>query len=219
MLLPDWTIDDATPGSTGITPGHSSTPPSLITQFSSSVLQQTSIEIRRPPSREARTLLELSSEYITCRSRQSSSFAILNQQDSRTQQVSFVPARFFRIVKILRIRRLPNVTDSRHGFSSIEPQPSTVPPQLRALSRVLILSSKDSPDFCGFVGCDTRAPSPLFSSSSLDVLCPFVGLLVYGHRPFDLCPRAVLLSYACGPFSFTPTGSLAFILKGPCPIC
>ena len=56
-------------------------------------------------------------------------------------------------------------------------------PQLRALSRVLIQSSRDSPDFCGFVGCDTRASSPLFSSSSLDVLCPFVGLLVYGHRP------------------------------------
>ena len=129
MLLPDWTIDDATPGSTGITPGHSSTPPSLITQFSSSVLQQTSIEIRRPPSREARTLLELSSEYITCRSRQSSSFAILNQQDSRTQQVSlisFVSAEFLRIEKILRISRLPYMTDSRHGFTSIEPQPSTV---------------------------------------------------------------------------------------------
>ena len=230
MLLPDWTIDDATPGSTGITPGHSSTPPSLITQFSSSVLQRTSIEIHRPPSREARTLLELSSEYITCRSRQSSSFAILNQQDSRTQQVSlasFVSAEFLRIEKILRISRLPYMTDSRHGFSSIEPQPPTVSPQLRALSRVLILSSKDSPDFCGFVGCDVRAPSPLLSSSSLDVLCPFVGLLVYGHRPSRfmptgfvtvLCLRALFI-YACGPFSFMPTGLLAFISKGPCPFC
>ena len=166
-----------------MTPGHSSTPPSLATRFSSSVLQRTSIEIPRPPSREARTLLELSFQYITRRSRQSSSFTILNQPDSRTQQVSFVSARFLRIGKILRISRLPYTTDSRHGFTSIEPQPSTVSPQLRALSRVLIQSSKDSPDFCGFVGCDTRAPSPLSSSSSLDVLCPFVGLLVYGHRP------------------------------------
>merc|ERR1712002_1424640 len=126
VLLPDWTIDDATPGSSGITPGHSSTLPSLITRLSSSVLQRTSIEIHRPPSREARTLLELSLEYITCGSRQSSSFPISNQPDSRTQQVSFVPARFLRIVKILRIRRLPYMTDSRHGLSSTEPQPFAI---------------------------------------------------------------------------------------------
>ena len=126
VLLPDWTIDDATPGSICVTPGHSSTPPSLAIRFSSSILQRTSIEIPRPPSREARTLLELSSEYITRESRQSSSFPILNQPDSRTQQVSFVSARFLRIGKILRISRLPYTTDSRHGFTSIEPQPSTV---------------------------------------------------------------------------------------------
>ena len=125
-LLPDWTIDDATPGSICMTPGHSSTPPSLAIRFSSSVLQRTSIEIPRPASREAWTLLELSFGYITRESRQSSSFPILNQPDSRTQQVSFVPARFLRIGKILRISRLPYTTDSRHGFSSIEPQPFTV---------------------------------------------------------------------------------------------
>ena len=160
MLLPDWTIDDATPGSICVTPGHSSTPPSFAIRFSSSILQRTSIEIPRPPSREARTLLELSSEYITCRSRQSSSFAILNQQDSRTQQVSFVSARFLRIEKILRISRLPYTTDSRHGFSSIEPQPSTVRHNFGPSVVALFQSSRDSPDFCGFVGCDTRAPSP-----------------------------------------------------------
>ena len=209
MLLPDWTIDDATPGSTGITPGHSSTLPSLITRFSSSVLQRTSIEIYRPPSREARTLLEPSLEYITCRSRQSSSFTVLYQPDSRTQQVSFVPARFLRIVKILRIRRLPYMTDSRHGLSSTEPQPFAI---LHILGPSVVCTSslKDSPDFCGFVGCNTRASSPLISSYSLDVLCPFVGLLVYGHRPFRfmptgfvtvLCLRA-LFTYACGPSSF-----------------
>ena len=173
-----------------MTPGHSSTPPSFAIRFSSSILQRTSIEIPRPPSREARTLLELSSEYITRESRQSSSFPILNQPDSRIQQDSPESASLFRTRKIPSNRQDTRISPTPecdrfsprlliHRATALHSSP-----QLRALSRVLIQSSKDSPDFCGFVGCDTRAPSPLFSSSSLDVLCPFVGLLVYGHRPF-----------------------------------
>ena len=50
----------------------------------------------------------------------------LISQILRNRQVFLVPARFLRIGKILESARLPNATDSRHGFSSIEPQPSTV---------------------------------------------------------------------------------------------
>ena len=52
--------------------------------------------------------------------------------------------------------------------------------------------SRDTPDSFGFMGYILWAPEPLPSDSSLDVLCPFMGLLVYGHRPFHLCPRAVV---------------------------
>ena len=167
-----------------MTPGHSSTPPSLATRFSSSVRQRISIEIPRPASRQAWTLLELSFGYITRESRQSSSFPILNQPDSRTQQVSFVSARFLRIGKILRISRLPYTTDSRHGFPSIEPQPSTVrhnfgPSVVCSSSRQGTLRT-----FAGSWAVIHGLRALLSSSSSLDVLCPFVGLLVYGHRPF-----------------------------------
>ena len=167
MLLPDWTIDDATPGSIGITPGHSSTPPSLATRFSSSVLQRTSIEIPRPPSREAWTLLELSFGYITRESRQSSSFPILNQprltHSARFSGISkslSYPQDSFESARYFESARLPNATDSRHGFSSIEPQPSTARHSFRASVVVRLQSSRDPPDFCGFVGCDTRASSP-----------------------------------------------------------
>merc|ERR1711911_147068 len=140
-LLPDWTIDDATPGSLCTTPGHSSTPPSLATRLSSSVLQRTAIEIPRPASREAWTLLELSFGYITRESRQSSSFPILNQPDSRNQQDSPESA------SLTRTRKIP----SNRQDTSNQPTPECdrfsprllihratalhSSPQLRALSR------------------------------------------------------------------------------------
>ena len=105
-------------------------------------------------------------------------------QSSRFGKSYSYPQDSFESARYLESARLPNATDSRHGFSSIEPQPSIVRHNFGPSVVVLLQSSRDSPDFCGFVGCDTRASSPLFSSSSLDVLCPFVGLLVYGHRPF-----------------------------------
>ena len=137
VLLPDWTIDDATPGSTGITPGLSSTPPSLATRFSSSVLQRTSIEIPRPPSREAWTLLELSFGYITRESRQSSSFPILNQPDFRNQQDSPESASHTRTRKIPSNRQdTSNQPDSRTRqiLATASLPSSHSPPQLAIAS-------------------------------------------------------------------------------------
>merc|ERR1711872_917351 len=187
----------------------------------------TSIEIPRPPSREAWTLLELSFGYITRESRQSSSFPILNQprlthsarfsgisKSLSNPQDSFESARYFESA------RLPNATDSHHGFSSIEPLPSTAHHSFRVSAVQLHQSSRDPSDFFGFVGCDLWAPEPLFSSSSFRCPVPFCG-------SFSLWPQALLI-YAhgfcyclmpAGPFPFMPTGLLAFISKGPCPPC
>ena len=89
------------------------------------------------------------------------------------------------------------------------------PPQLEDLSLVGVSSSRGSLDLFGFVGFPVYGPRALFyTRCSLAILCPFCGLLVYGHRPFDLahglfslCLRAPL-SYAYGP---------SFIPAGPCP--
>ena len=116
------------------------------------------------------------------------------------QQVSRESARFSRIGKITL-----NQPDSRirqihaHGFSP----PSHRPPQLAiafgsqpcsSISRQGTLQTSS-----GSWAVILRAPEPLFSDSSLDVLCPFVGLLVYGHRPFSFMPTGCC---CC----FTPTG-------------
>ena len=138
----------------------------------------------------------------------------MNQPNSHNQQDSLESASPTRTRKIplnrqdyLESARLPNSTDSRHGFSSIEPPPSTAHHSSRVSVVQLKSSSRDTSDSFGFVGCILWAPEPLPSDSRLDVLCPFMGLLVYGHRPFHLCPRAVVavlclraLSYAYGPF-------------------
>ena len=165
-------------------------------------------------------MLELSSEYITRKSRQSSSFPILNQPDSRTQQVSFVSARFLRIGKILRIGRLPYTTDSRHGFTSIESQPSTVRHNFGPSVVCSSCRQRTLRTFAGSWAVIHGLRALLSSSSSLDVLCPFVGLLVYGHRPFRfmptgfvtvLCLRALFI-YAYGPSSFYISGPLPDLL-------
>ena len=98
------------------------------------------------------------------------------------------------------------------------------PPQLEDLSLVGVSSSRGSLDLFGFVGFLRTGQGPFYTCYSLVILCPFCGLLVYGHRPFDLahglfslCLRA-LSSYAYGPFFLMPTGPL-FIPAGPCPNC
>ena len=98
-----------------------------------------------------------------------------------------------------------NPADPRPRLPSTEPSPSTAPHSLGSRPCCLIRHQGTSRAHSGLWASDCAGSGP-FIDCSLDVLCPFVGLLVYGHRPFDLCPRAVLLSYACGPLSFTPTG-------------
>ena len=45
-------------------------------------------------------------------------------------------------------------------------------------------------------------------------------VLVYGHRPFLIYAHGLCYCLMpAGPFPFMPTGLLAFIPKGPCPIC
>ena len=153
VILPDWTIDDATPGSICMTPGHSSTPPSLATRFSSSVLQRTSIEIPRPASREAWTLLELSFGYITRESRQSSSFPILNQPDSRNHQDS---------ASHTRTRKIPS---NRQDTSN---QPDSRTRQI--LATASLPSSHSPPQFA-----ITSGPQSLCSSSRQGTLRTFAG--------------------------------------------
>ena len=114
----------------------------------------------------------------------------LNQPNSHNQQDSLESASPTRTRKIpsnrqdyLESARLPNSTDSRHGFSSIEPLPSTAHHSFRVSAVQRHQSSRDPSDFFGFVGCDTRAPEPLFSSSSFRCPVPFRG-------SFSLRPQA-----------------------------
>ena len=97
----------------------------------------------------------------------------LNQQDSPES------ARFLRISPTPRIRRI-----LAHGFppsSHRPPQPATArgsqPGRVLHLQEAFRTSS-------GSWAIDRAGPEPFLSDCSLDVLCPFVDLLVYGHRPF-----------------------------------
>ena len=117
-----------------------------------------------------------------------------------------------------------NPTDTRPRLSTNESSSSTA----RHSSRISAWSGSHREEapwtYSGSWGYLLRAKGPFYTCYSLVILCPFCGLLVYGHRPFDLahglfslCLRA-LSSYAYGPFFLMPTGPL-FIPAGPCPNC
>ena len=138
-----------------------------------------------------------------------------NQQDSPE------PARFS------RIGQTPSLSISATESSGYSPTASIHRaislhsfPQPRDSVVLPHPPSKDSSGSFGFVGIDLVGPGPLFIDCSLDVLCPLVGFLVYGHRPFSLCPRGlfVYVFYACGP-CLLRLRAMSFISKGPWPIC
>ena len=184
-LLPDWTIGDATPGSTCMFPG---TPLCRIDSqlvsphpLYNGLFRDTSPGAAKSPD-FARTFVWIYNREKPALHHHSPSKKDDSSRISRTLIISKIPsnqqvlresARFSRIGKsysnpqdsfesarYLESARLPNATDSRHGFSSIEPQPSTVRHNFGPSVVVRLQSSRDSPDFCGFVGCDTRALSP-----------------------------------------------------------
>ena len=133
------------------------------------------------------------------------------------QQVSRESARFSRIGKTLRICSTPRIRRIlAHGFpptSHRPPQPATA----RGSQPGRVLHRQEAfRTSSGSWAIDRAGPEPLLSDCSLDVLCPFVDLLVYGHRPFSLahglsvyvlCLRA-LSFYACGPFCTYTYGPL-----------
>ena len=144
-----------------------------------------------------------------------------NQQDSSE------PARFSRTSKILSNRsdspsRIPASESSGHSATAsthraISPHSF---PQLRDSVVSPHPPSRDSLGSFGFVGIDRVGPGPLFIDCSLDVLCPSVGLLVYGHRPFSLCPWGLFVYVvdAYGPYLLS-LRALAFILRALARFC
>ena len=104
-----------------------------------------------------------------------------------------------------------NLADPRPRLPSIEPSPSTATHSLGSRPCRLIRHQGTSRAHSGLWASDRAGPRP-FIDCSLDVLCPFVGLLVYGHRPFSLCPRGlfVYVADAYGPYLLR-LRALAFI--------
>ena len=143
-LLPDWTIDDATPGSNCMSPG--TLPRRLDSQRVSphplynGLIRDTSPGAARSPD-FARTFVWIYNPRKAGNHHHSpSKKTSLNQPDSHNQQDSLESASHTRTRKIpsnrqdyLESARLPNSTDSRHGFSSIEPLPPTAHHSFRAL--------------------------------------------------------------------------------------
>ena len=130
-----------------------------------------------------------------------------NQQDSPE------PARFSRIGQTPSLRIPASESSGHSATASIHRAISLHSfPQLRDSVVSPHPPSRDSSGSFGFVGIDRVGPGPLFIDCSLDVLCPLVGLLVYGHRPFSLCPRGlfVFVVYAYGPYRLS-LRALAFI--------
>ena len=169
-LLLDWTIGDATPGSTCMFPGtlprrldsQRVSPHPLYNRFT----RDTSPGAAKSPD-FTRTFVWIYNPRKAGNLHHSPSKKTEYQPNSHNQQDSLKSASHSRTRKILSNRqdyiesaRLPNATDSRHGFPSIEPLPSTARHSFRASVVVRLQSSRDPPDFCGFVGCDTRASSP-----------------------------------------------------------
>ena len=142
-LLLDWTIGDATPGSTCMFPG--TLPRRLDSQRVSphplynGFIRDTSPGAAKSPD-FTRTFVWIYNPRKAGNHHHSpSKKTSLNQSDSRNQQDYLESASYTRTRKIplnrqdyLESARLPNSTDSRHGFSSIEPLPSTAHHSFRA---------------------------------------------------------------------------------------
>ena len=189
-------------------------------------------ETSRETSPSAAKRLELSFDYITPAKCRHCIIIVRNEfrrrrphenqpathklsETSPNQPSTSESARSQRISRTLRIGSTPGIRQiPAHGFSRTSnrpPQPATArgsqPGRGLIVKRLLGLIRVRG------VPC-VRAQSPFYTRCSLVILCPFYGLLVYGHRPFDLahglfslCLRAPL-SYAYGP---------SFIPAGPCP--
>ena len=151
---------------------------------------------------------------------------VLNENQPASHRLSEIPpnqpstsesARSQRISQTHRIGSTPGIRQiPAHGFSRTShrpPQPATA--RGSQPGRGLIVKG-----LLGLIrvrGVPVYGPRALFyTRCSLAILCPFCGLLVYGHRPFDLAHG--LFSLRLRALRLKPTGP-RFIPAGPCPNC
>ena len=164
-LLPDWTIGDATPGSTCMFPGtllcHIDSRRVSPHPLYNGLFRDTSPGAAKSPD-YARTFVWIYNREKPALHHHSPSKKDDSSRISRTlinQQDSFESASLTRISKILPNRqdyfesaRLPNPTDTRPRLLTTEPSPSTAFHSFWVSAVQLYPSSKDFPDFFGFVG-------------------------------------------------------------------
>ena len=187
-LLPDWTIGDATPGSTCMFPG------TLLCRIDSQLVSPHPLYngLFRDTSPGAAKSPDFARTFVWIYNREKpalhhhSPSKKTSQRISRTLIISKIPsnqqvlresARFFRIGKITpnqpdsRTRRIRATASLPSSHRPLQPATASGSQPCSSIHRRRTLQTSS-----GLWAVDPVGPEPLFSDPSLDVLCPFCGL-------------------------------------------